>query len=116
MLVRKCPWLTASTVERATKLAEAVLGEVGLNAVQQRGCGDARKRPIFDRMNKTDGGWKVTAAAWLVSILFAGLLGATDALASRHHGRPRECALAGADEIAASDWLERVRAEAYSGM
>jgi hypothetical protein len=87
----------------------------------------------FDRMDKAGGDWKVdwkvTAAAWLVPILFASLLGAADALASRHHGPPAyECQLTGAmiprhnssiagpDEIAASDWLERVRAEAYSGM
>lgn len=82
----------------------------------------------FDHMDKPGGDWKVTAAAWLVPILFATVLGAADALASRHHGPPRECELAGAviprhdpgipgrDEIAASDWLERVRAEAYSGI
>lgn len=51
-----------------------------------------------------------------------------EALASQHNTSPRESSLAGAviprhnpsfpglDEIAASDWLERVGAEAYSGL
>jgi hypothetical protein len=62
-----------------------------------------------------------TAAAWLVTIVLAGVFGAADASAARHHAPTHECATAGAmipdhdssipgrDEIAA-------RAEAYSGM
>ena len=72
------------------------------------------------------GGWRTVAAAWLVAIMFLVLFTAADALASRHKKLPRESNLAGAimprhdaavpgpDEIAASDWLARVRAEAYS--
>jgi hypothetical protein len=72
------------------------------------------------------GGWRVVAAAWLVVILFVVLFAAADALASLSHSPCKE-SLAGAviprhdasspgpDEVAASDWLERVRADAYSG-
>ncbi|HEY2530320.1 MAG TPA: hypothetical protein VGJ20_20680, partial [Xanthobacteraceae bacterium] len=69
----------------------------------------------------------IVAAAWLVAIIYVVLFTAADALASRHEKFSRESSLAGAviprhdagvpgpDEIAASDWLERVRAEAYGG-
>jgi hypothetical protein len=50
----------------------------------------------FDPMDKAGGDWRVTTAAWLVPILFAGLFGAANALASRHHAAPRKCELAGA--------------------
>ena len=75
---------------------------------------------------RTLGGWRTVAAAWLVAIMFLVLFTAADALASRHKKLPRESNLAaaiiprhdaavpGPDEIAASDWLQRVRAEAYS--
>jgi len=74
------------------------------------------------------GGWRVAASAWLVATTFVVLFAAADALASLHRPAPREANLAGAviprhdpsfpgpDEIAASDWLERVRVEAYSGL
>jgi hypothetical protein len=72
------------------------------------------------------GGWRTVVAAWFVAIIFLVLFTAAEALASRHKELPRESRLAGAviprhdagvpgpDEIAASDWLARVRAEAYS--
>jgi hypothetical protein len=71
------------------------------------------------------GGWRIVAAAWLVAIISVVLFTAADALASRHKKLSHESSLAGAvipghdagspgpDEVAASDWLERVRAEAY---
>jgi hypothetical protein len=69
------------------------------------------------------GGWRAVAAAWLVAILFVVLFATGDALASRHHKVPRNSSVATAviprhdpsapDEIAASRWLDRVRAEAY---
>jgi hypothetical protein len=77
---------------------------------------------------RSPGDWRVVAAAWLVAIMFVLVFTAADALASRHSSRSREPSLAGAliprhdpsfpgpDEIAASDWLGRVRAEAYSGL
>ena len=39
----------------------------------------------FDRMDKAGSDWKVTAAAWLVPILFASLLGAPRALYPTAH-------------------------------
>jgi hypothetical protein len=69
------------------------------------------------------GGWRAVAAAWLVAILFVVLFATGDALASRHHKVPRSSSVATAviprhdprapDEIVASAWLDRVRAEAY---
>ncbi len=79
------------------------------------------------------GGWSIVAAAWLVAIVFVVLFAGVEALACRHGvSRPAarlapETSLAGAviprhdpgfvgpDEVAASDWQERTRAEAYSG-
>jgi hypothetical protein len=73
------------------------------------------------------GDWRIVASAWLVAIVFVVLFVAADALASLRSTSSREASLAGAviprhnpsftgpDEIAASDWLDRVRAEAYSG-
>ncbi len=73
------------------------------------------------------GGWRMVASAWLVAIMFVVLFATVQALASRHSAPPREDSLAGAviprhdsgfpgpDEVAASDLLERARAEAYSG-
>jgi hypothetical protein len=74
------------------------------------------------------GGWSAVAAAWLVAIIFLVLFATGEALASRHNTSHHEGSLVGAviprhdagfpgpDEIAASNWLERVRAEAYSGL
>ena len=73
------------------------------------------------------GDWRSVASAWLVAIVFVVLFAAADALASLRSTSSREASLAGAvirrhdpsfpgrDDIAASDWLDRVRAEAYSG-
>jgi hypothetical protein len=70
-------------------------------------------------------GWRTIISAWLVAFVFAGLFATADAIASRHKPPPGRCALAGSviprhdpsltgpDEIAASDWLQRARAEAY---
>jgi hypothetical protein len=77
---------------------------------------------IFER---SLGDWRVVASAWLVAIIFLVLFTLADALAAQHSSSSRAPNLAGAiiprhdpsfpgrDEIAASDWLERVRAEAY---
>jgi hypothetical protein len=85
----------------------------------------ARELGIAER---TLGGWRVVAAAWSIAIALVVLFATGQALASRHDPSPREGSLAGAviphhdpsfpgpDEMAASDWLERVRAEAYSGL
>jgi hypothetical protein len=71
-------------------------------------------------------GWRIVAAAWLAALMFAVLLVTVQALASRHAASPRQQSLAGAviprhdssvpgpDEVAASDWLQQARAEAYS--
>jgi hypothetical protein len=71
-------------------------------------------------------GWRIIASAWLVAIVFVILFVGMEALASRHNAPPREENLAGAviprhdsgvvgpDEVAASDWEERAKAEAYS--
>ena len=73
-------------------------------------------------------GWRAAASAWLVAITLVVLFATGEALASWHDPSPREGSLAGVviphhdpslpgpDEMAASDWLERVRAEAYSGL
>jgi hypothetical protein len=85
----------------------------------------AREPGIAER---SAGGWRIVAAAWLVAIFLVLLFTAADALASRHKKLslsrgsslagtviPRhDAGVPGPDEIAASDWLERVRAEAYS--
>lgn len=75
---------------------------------------------------RTPVGWRIVAAAWLVAIIFVVLFSAADAFASRHKKFSHEGNITGAviprhdagvpgpDEIAASDWLQRVRAEAYS--
>jgi hypothetical protein len=82
--------------------------------------------PAADAAERSAGGWRVIAAAWLVAMFFALLFATADALASRyglrHQGKdlagaqiPRhDPSFAGPDEIAASDWLQRVRAEAFS--
>ena len=74
------------------------------------------------------GGWRVVAAAWSVAITLVVLFATGEAVASWYDPSPRESSLAGAviphhdpglpgpDEMAASEWLERVRAEAYSGL
>jgi hypothetical protein len=73
------------------------------------------------------GGWRIVASAWLIAIIFMGLFAGVEALASFHKPSPREAILAGVmiprhdsgfvgpGEVAASDWLERARAEAYTG-
>jgi len=73
------------------------------------------------------GDWRIVASAWLVAILFVVLFTAAAALASLRSTSSREASLAraviprhdpsfpGPHEIAASDWLNRLRAEAYSG-
>ena len=70
-------------------------------------------------------GWRIVVSAWLVAIVLVMLLG--EVLASRHSTSPRAESLAGAiiprhdsgfvgpDEVAASDWEERAKADAYSG-
>jgi hypothetical protein len=73
------------------------------------------------------GRWRVVASAWVVTIVFVLLFAGAETLACRHGVSPHESSLAGAiiprhdsagypgpDEIAASDWQERARAEAYS--
>ena len=73
------------------------------------------------------GGWRIVVSAWLVAIVLVILFAALEALASRHSTSPRAESLAGAiiprhdsgfvgpDEVAASDWEERAKADAYSG-
>lgn len=73
------------------------------------------------------GGWRIAVSAWLVAIALAVLFVGAHALASRNSIFPHEDNLAGAviphhdpgsagpDEVAASDWLERAKAEAYTG-
>jgi hypothetical protein len=80
----------------------------------------------IERADSSFGGWRVVASAWLVAVVFVVLFATAEALASRHSSSPRAGSLAGAviprheltvpgsDEVAASDWLERARAEAYS--
>jgi hypothetical protein len=75
----------------------------------------------------SSGDWRIVAAAWLVAILILTLFAGVQTLASRSSASPREAGLAGAviprhdpgflgpDEMAASDWQERAKAEAYSG-
>jgi hypothetical protein len=79
-----------------------------------------------ERAERFFGGWRAVASAWLVAIVFVGLFATAEALASRHSSSPREGSLAGVviprheasvpgpDEVAASGWLERATAEAYS--
>jgi hypothetical protein len=71
--------------------------------------------------------WRIVASAWLVAIIFVLLFGAADALASRHSSASSKSRLVGVvipqhdpsvpgpEEIAAANWLERAKAEAYSG-
>jgi hypothetical protein len=70
-------------------------------------------------------GWHAIISAWLLAFIFAALFATAGGFASRHYASPRDSRLAGAviprhdpsfpgpDDVAASDWLERVRAEAY---
>jgi hypothetical protein len=86
--------------------------------------GSRSEMPIAER---SFGGWRVVASAWLVAIVFVMLFAGVQALASRHDASPHKASLAGAviprhepgftgpDEVAASDWEQRARAEAYSG-
>lgn len=80
----------------------------------------------IERAERSFGGWRAVVSAWLVAIVFVVLFATAEALASLHSSSPREGSLAGSvipwhelsvpgsDEVAASDWLERARAEAYS--
>jgi hypothetical protein len=80
----------------------------------------------IEAAERSFGGWRVVASAWLVAITFVLLFATAGAFASLHSNPSREANLAGAviprhdpsypgtDEIAASDWLERAKAEAYS--
>jgi len=84
----------------------------------------ARELGIAER---SAGDWRIVASAWLVAILFLVLFAAAAALASLRITSSHEASLAGAviprhdpsfpgpNEIATSDWLNRLRAEAYSG-
>jgi len=84
----------------------------------------ARELGIAER---SAGDWRIVASAWLIAILFGSLFTAAAALASLRSTSARQASLAGAviprhdpsfsgpHEIAASDWLNRLRAEAYSG-
>jgi hypothetical protein len=102
---------------RVTRLFVALQQNYG--ACMPEEIGSERGRPI--------GGWYTVASAWLVAIVFVVLFAGVEALAGRHGVSPRETSLAGAviprhdpgfagpDEVAASDWQERARAEAYSG-
>jgi hypothetical protein len=70
-------------------------------------------------------GWRTIMSAWLVAFMIAVLWVTGDALASLHYPArhagdldgviiPRhDPSSPGPDEVAASDWLERVKAEAY---
>lgn len=72
------------------------------------------------------GGRRTVVSAWFVAIVFVMLFAGIETLASQH-ASPRRASLAGAviprhdpgfvgpDEVAASDWQERARVEAYSG-
>ncbi len=81
----------------------------------------------IEGVKRTSSGWRVVASAWLVAMVFGVLFAAVEALASLHSAPPGKASLAGAvipqhdagfigpDDVAASDWLERAKAEAYSG-
>jgi hypothetical protein len=87
---------------------------------------EVERTTALDAAERSLGGWRVIASAWLVAMIFALLFATADALASRHGARHQKSALVGGeiprhdpgflgpDEIAASDWLQRVRAEAFS--
>jgi hypothetical protein len=72
------------------------------------------------------GTWRIVMSAWLAAIILFVLFAGYQALASRHGISPHAASLAGAviprhdprffgpDEVAASDWQERAKAEAYS--
>jgi hypothetical protein len=77
-------------------------------------------------VQRSFGGWRIVTSAWLAMIIFVVLFAGFQALASRHGTSPRAASLSGAviprhyprffgpDEVAASDWQERAKAEAYS--
>ena len=79
------------------------------------------------RAGRSFSGWRIVVSAWVVAIVIAILFAGVEALASRHSASPRAESLAGAviprhdagflgpDEVAASDWEQRAKAEAYSG-
>lgn len=75
-------------------------------------------------------GWRVVSAAWVVAIMFVVLFAAGEAVARLHRSHdpsPRRGDFVGAviprhdpsflgpDEVAASDWLDRARADAETG-
>jgi hypothetical protein len=72
-------------------------------------------------------GWRAVGSAWLVAIIFVILFAAGEAVACLHRSHspsphrddfvgtviPRhDPSVLGPDEVAASDWLERARADA----
>ncbi len=77
--------------------------------------------PNFEAVGQSVGGWRAVASAWILAIMAVLLFTTADALAT-HKGPARE-GLAGAmiprhdprfpgpDEIAASDWVEKARAD-----
>ena len=77
--------------------------------------------PIAERSVR----WRIVVSAWFVAIVFVLLFAGVETLASQH-AAPHPASLAGAiiprhdpgfvgpDEVAASDWQQRARAEAYS--
>ena len=77
--------------------------------------------PIAERSVR----WRIVVSAWLIAIVFVLVFAGVETLASQH-AAPRQASLAGAviprhdpgfvgpDEVAASDWQQRARAEAYS--
>ena len=91
----------------------------------------ARERGFAER---SFGGWRAVASAWLVVVIFVALFATAEALAARHRKPSHQSSVTGAvtprlagaviprhdpgfpgpDEVAASDWLQRVKAEAYS--
>jgi hypothetical protein len=80
-----------------------------------------------DTAARSPGGWSAVAAAWSLAILLAVAFATAELLGSRQHTPAANSALAGAviprhdpsvpgpSEVAASDWLERLRVETYAG-
>jgi hypothetical protein len=77
-------------------------------------------------VQRSFGRWRIFMSAWLAAMIFGMLFTGFQALASRRGTSPHAASLAGAviprhdprfigpDEVAASDWEERAKAEAYS--
>jgi hypothetical protein len=70
--------------------------------------------------------WRTIVSAWVVAIALVGLFASAEAVAPRPVPSPpvsslvgaeiprHDAAILGPDEVAAADWLEKARAEAYS--